>query len=261
MAERTCELRAWRGRPLSAPRGGGRGPGRPLTPRSLARSITHTRAQRLLPASTRRRERRVASVGKEQRDKHPPPRAGTHRRTPKHNLERPRQFQGPRRARSRNTWKASPGPAPKWPAPRGEAGPAKAEPLARSQTKPASLEARRHFPGSLRPESALQGRLRRACPEPGSPSPQFSARTSPGQRRRTGTRPEAQAAVSLSNPHGLRPRMDGAQSGAPNHRCRRLRALLRVSPLHAGSAPAVGRGLACGAYLSVVKCPGGFLPV
>lgn len=42
--EHTCELQAWPGRPRCAPPGGlGRGPGRPLTPCSLAPSITHTR--------------------------------------------------------------------------------------------------------------------------------------------------------------------------------------------------------------------------
>lgn len=239
-AEHTCELQAWRKRPLGAPYPAPRsgcGPGRPLTPCSLARSITHTRAWPWQPASSRKRSKgRAASIGKQRRDKHPPPPLRAHtRRKPKHNLARPRQFKGPRRARSPNTGKA---PTPPRSGQRCEGpGPGKAELLAGFRAKPASLKTRWHFPGS--PCPGLRSKV--DSPSAWISVPPSLSQVSPDIGRRTGRQPPRGTSFCLFvQPPRAAPARTEPKSCVPIHGCRRLQMPLRASPLHAGSAPEVG---------------------
>lgn len=80
VAEHTCGLRAWWGRPLRAPRGGGREPGSRLTPCSLAQSITHTRARPVAAGPPPGGDPRGGQhqSGKSQGTNTPPPPTGEH---------------------------------------------------------------------------------------------------------------------------------------------------------------------------------------
>lgn len=252
--------------PLRAPRprGRGRGPGRPLTPCSLALSITHTRAP---PAATRPSQEETRGEGDINRERakgqtpHPRPPACTHWQKPKHNLERPRRFQGPRRAQSLDRGKA---PS------RGAASPRGA-----GQALP------RQSHGHVWERKARQSEDQLACPRaPGrgpalhgtqrcSPSVGISgspARSQSGQPRpgaQDGHPPGPQAVVPLSRPPGLA-RADSATGRGRGRGVPGPAAPGRPS-VPPGSAPVAlrrrRRGGVRGAYLSAPKCPSVFLPV
>lgn len=219
-AEHTCELRAWRGRPPARPRGRGRGPGRPLTPCSLARSITHTRAR---PAAARPPPGGDARGGRhqsgKQRGKTPNPRPRAHTGGNRNITQRDPggyKVHGVRRA---CIHRESPQPQSGQSRGAGQALPRQSHGHVRER-KPASSETRLHVPGSLRQGSGLHGTQ---C---GSPSAWISvppARSQSGQPRpgaQNGHPPRAQAAVPLSGPPGLRPRADSGPGGRPDPQLR-----------------------------------------
>ena len=234
--------------PLRAPRGGGRGPGRPLTPCSLARSITHTRR----PGLRREGTRGEGGINRERakgQTPHPRPRARTGgNRNVTQGEPGGSKVQG--RACSLDAEEApSPGAA-------GAAG----RPV--RQRRPAAPETRWHVPGCPRQGSARQGRLRGAHSAPGSPSPQVLVRTAPPGAQ-NGFPPGAQAAVSLSGPPPPPPRAAPAHGQRPVWEPRGAAAGGSGAPFcpTPGAPLRRGRGGARGAYLSAAKCPGGFLPV
>lgn len=259
--EHTCERH---GRPLCTPLslGSGGGPGRLLIPRSLARSITHTRA-RLRQHSSSQETRGEGGIGRERaqgQTPHPPhrPLARAHRRKPKHNLERPRRFQGPQRAQSLNTGKA---PSQERPPPR-EASPCQGRGTSKFSREASQSGDQVAHPGLPSPQVCAAERT-----QMGSSSAWVSVLPSmsqPGQPR-TGAQkmhPSRGTCCSLFvHPPCAVPAWTEPQRGAPICSCQGHRAPLHTSPLHTYSAPTAGRGRVSGAYLSVAKCPGGFLPV
>lgn len=250
-AERTCELRAWRGRPPARPPRRwprARPPADTVFPRSEHHA--HTRSARGGPEARRRLEGRVASIGREQRGKNPTPaRARTHRRKPKRNPGRARRFQGPRRACSLEAGEA---PSPRAAGAAGEA---------RSPATASHSGDQVARPGLPSPGVRAPGQTQR-----GSPSawislptpPPVLARTAPSRgaglapAQRTGCCPFVQtpwAAPARGQRRGGEPR-PAAAGGSREPLC--------PTP---GEPPRRDRGGARGAYLSAAKCPGGFLPV
>lgn len=242
--EHTCELRAWRGRP----------PARPPPPRPWPRARppadtvfprfehhAHTRSARgdpALPEGDTRGGRHQS--GKSKGTNTPPPPACTHWQKPKRNLERPRRFQGPRRARSLDTGKApSRGAA-------SAAGQAR-HCLGRAtgtfgSEKPASPKTSWYVPGPLArdPRSTV---VRRAHLASGSPVPPPDPnQDSPGQGRRTATRPDHKLLSHCpdlpGSPAPTVPRAGARTSGSGTP--------LRASRLRAGSAPVKAQGRGAG---------------
>lgn len=235
-AEHTCELRAWRGRPPARPP-----PSRPW-PRARPPADTvfprfehhaHTRSARgdpALPGGDTRGGRHQS--GKSKGTNTPPPPACTHWQKPKHNLERPGRFQGPRRAGSLDAGKA----------PRRGAASAAGQArhcLGRAtgtfgSEKRASPKTSWYVPGPLArdPRSTV---LRRAHLASGSPvPPPDPSQDSPGQGRRTTTRPDHKL-LSLCPDLPGSPAPTVPRAGA---RTRGSGTPLRASGLRAGSAPA-----------------------
>lgn len=220
-AEHTCEPRAWRGRPLRAPRGGGRGPGRPLTPCSLARSITHTRALGPRRPYLRREETRGEGGINPERAKgqtrHPRPRAHT---GGNRNVTQGEPG-GSKVHRVRAAWTRGKPPAP-------ETASRSGDPVARPGLPSPGVRAPGHTQG-------LTQRLALHPPPP--PPPVLAGQSPPGAQ--DWLPPRAQAAVSLSGPPGLRPRADSALEGSSDPR---LPAAPRSPSAPRGERPCGGTG-------------------
>ena len=187
---------------MRTPTGGrGRGPGRPLTPCSLARSITHTCAR---PAAARPRPGGDTRGGRHQSGESkgantPPPPACTHRRKkPKQPRETP--------AVPRSMACAEPGhrESPQLqPVRRGRPGTAKADPPARSRTKASWSGDQEARPGLPSPGVRAPGQSRMGSPSVWISGPARSQSGQPRPGAQNGHPPRAQAAVSLSGSPGL----------------------------------------------------------
>lgn len=157
----------------------------------------------------------------------------------------------------RSTARGKPGhrepPAPEQPAQRWRPGTVKAEPRARSRAT-----ASRWGDQVARPERPSPGvRIPR---QPGSPSPPGPSRDSPSQGRRTVSRPEHQLPSLCPDPVGSTRARIAPHRGALTYGCGWLGALLRASPLPAGSAPAAGQGRGAGRLPLGSEVPGRLPP-